>query len=138
MFPFSSRGNGGRPAFDFGLFSEVDAEVNAEVIAVEGGGNKWDDAEMIFEILLNGILCGCCWVVAWVWSVIWDYCCCYFKSLFKVRISCKSLWFVICSWIWSLGPECKVIVVEEDAASSTFSTAIGKVDGCWGEVKIQN
>ena len=40
MFPFSSRGNGGRPAFDFGLFSEVDAEVDAGVIAVEGGGNK--------------------------------------------------------------------------------------------------
>ena len=56
MFPFSSRGNGGRPAFDFGLFSEVEVEG----IAVEGVGKKWDTAENIFEILLNGMLCGCC------------------------------------------------------------------------------
>ena len=42
MFPFS----GERPAFDFGLFSEVEAEV----IAVEGGGNKWDDET--FEVVV--------------------------------------------------------------------------------------
>ena len=114
MFPFSSRGNGGRPVFDFGLFSEVDTKVDAEVIAVEGGGNKWDDAEMIFEILLNGMLSGCCW--SFVWGCC---CCCCFKSLFIVGISFKSWWFVICSRIGSIGPEC---TVEEES-----------VDGAWVE-----
>ena len=42
LFPFSSRGNRGRPAFDFGLFSEVEVEA----ISVECVGNKWDTAEI--------------------------------------------------------------------------------------------
>ena len=71
------------------------------------------------------MLSGCCW--SFVWGCC---CCCCFKSIFIVRISFKIWWFVICSRIGSIGPEC---TVEEESGTNILAPAVCEVDGAWVE-----